>query len=156
PRCMATQARRLSGLRTALFFRMEKRTETLFFGAGDMKRPELAIHKEVVRHLRKRAAPGALWWHTPNGIRAGGRKASVQGAIAKGMGVRAGVADIIAVHRGMFFALELKAPGGRPTEAQLEFQSAFRNQGGFTCVAEGLDAAIGTLELWGLLRGRAA
>jgi hypothetical protein len=73
-----------------------------------------------------------------------------------GLGVRAGVSDILALHHGKFFALELKAPGGRPTEDQLAFISDVQANGGFTCVAEGLDEALRALETWGLLRGVSA
>ncbi len=121
-----------------------------------MKRPEQLIHKAVADHLRQRGAPGMLFWHTPNGARMPGRRGHVQGAIAKGLGVRAGVSDILALHNGKFFAMELKAPGGRPTEEQLRFIDEVRANGGYTCVAEGLDSALRTLEAWGLVRGQAA
>lgn len=118
-----------------------------------MQRPEQKIHKAIAAHLRQRGAPGILWWHTPNGAHVPGRRGRVQGGIQKAMGVRAGVSDIVALHKGRFFALELKVPGGQPTELQLEFISAVRANGGFACVAEGLDQAISALEMWGLVRG---
>ena len=74
----------------------------------------------------------------------------------KGMGVVPGAADILLWHRGNAFALELKAPGGRLSDAQLEFLARFNDAGGHTCVAEGIDRAIGVLETCGLLRGRAS
>jgi hypothetical protein len=125
-----------------------------------MRRPEQIIHKAVADHLRQRGAPGLLWWHTAQGVKLGGKRnrkgANIQGAIMKGLGVRAGVSDILALHDGKFFALELKAPDGRPSEDQLEFIADVRANGGFTCVAEGLTEALRTLETWGLLRGVAA
>lgn len=121
-----------------------------------MQRPEQQIQRAVAQHMRRRGAPGVLFWHTPNGAHVPGRRGRVQGGIQKSMGVLAGVSDIVALHNGKFFALELKAPGGRPTELQLEFLSAVRRNGGFTCVADGLDEALQTLEVWGLLRGVAA
>jgi hypothetical protein len=51
--------------------------------------------------------------------------------------------------------LELKAPKGKPTEAQLEFRDSISGQGAYTCIAEGLDEALMALELWGLLRAAA-
>jgi hypothetical protein len=39
------------------------------------------------------------------------------------LGARAGVADLILVHRGRAFALELKADDGRPTVEQMAFVS---------------------------------
>jgi hypothetical protein len=74
----------------------------------------------------------------------------------KGLGVRAGVADLIAVHEGNAFALELKADGGRPTGVQLQFIDDFQAAGGYAVVAEGLDQALGVLEGWKLLRGVAS
>jgi hypothetical protein len=118
-----------------------------------MQRPEQDLQKTVVQHMRQRGVPGVVFWHTPNGARMRGRRGHVQGAIAKGMGVRAGVSDIVAFHDSKFFALELKAPGGRPTEEQLRFIDDVRANGGFTCVAEGLDEALRALEMWGLVRG---
>jgi hypothetical protein len=121
-----------------------------------MQRAEQQIHQAVADHLRIRGRPGVVWWHTNNNIGGRGRKFYVQGAIAKSLGVRAGVSDIVALHQGRFYALELKGPGGRPSAAQLEFIADIENAGGFTCIAEGVDAAIAALERWQLLRGRAS
>ncbi len=74
----------------------------------------------------------------------------------KGLGVVAGVPDVIAVHQGRCFALELKAEGGRPTDKQLATIAAMEAAGAFTAIAEGLDRALACLEAWGLLRGRAS
>jgi hypothetical protein len=52
------------------------------------------------RHLRQRGVPGLVFWHTPNGVKGRSRKHHVQGAIAKGMGVRTGVSDLVLLHRG--------------------------------------------------------
>jgi hypothetical protein len=68
------------------------------------RRPEDEIQRTVCRHFRQRAAPGLVWWHTPNG----GKRRPVEAAILKGIGTRAGVADLIFAHRGRPFALELK------------------------------------------------
>lgn len=118
-----------------------------------MNRAEQSIHKAVVQHLRMRGVLGLVFWHSNNNIARRGRAAAVQGGIAKGMGVRPGVSDLVLVHAHRIFCLELKAPGGRPTEAQLEFISDMERAGGFCCVAEGLDRALAVLEQWGLLRG---
>jgi hypothetical protein len=123
-----------------------------------MKRsqPEAKIQKEVVRHLRSRATPGVLFWHTPNSSKLGGKRTAsgvpLEAIRGKALGVRPGVSDILAIRNGEFFALELKDNGGRPTEAQMAFQSDFQAAGGYACVAEGLDQALCVLESWGLLR----
>jgi hypothetical protein len=112
---------------------------------------ESQIHRSVVQHLKLRGAHGAIWWHTPNG----GARRKTEAAILRGLGVRAGVADLCILRDGRFYALELKAPGGRSTEAQIAFRDSVDAAGGFASEAVGLDAAIRVLESWGLLKGAA-
>ena len=117
------------------------------------RKPEEIIHRAVVQHLEQREVPGLLWWHTPNG----GKRTPAEAGIFKALGVRAGVCDFILVHKGRTFGLELKAPGGKPpTETQMEFVSRLNAAGGFGAIVVGLDAAIKTLETWGLLTGQAS
>jgi hypothetical protein len=113
--------------------------------------PELQIHACVVQHLRLRARPDVLWLHPANGE----RRDPITGAKLKRLGVLAGAADLLLWHQGNAFALELKAPGGRLSESQLEFLARFNDAGGHSAVAEGIDRAIAVLESWNLLRGRA-
>lgn len=117
-----------------------------------MQRPEQLIHKAIVSHLRLRGARGLVFFHVPNAIHGSGRRFHVQGAIAKSLGVRAGVSDLILLHQGRAYALELKAAGGKPTPAQKQFCADFYAAGGTSCVVFGVDQAIETLERWGLLR----
>ena len=114
-----------------------------------MKREEQKIHQTIVQHLRTRAQRGVVWWHSPNG----GWRSPVEAKIFQSLGVRAGVADLVLLHDGQFFALELKAPGGRLTESQAAFLDDVEAAGGVVACAEGLDAALRKLERWGLLRG---
>lgn len=117
--------------------------------------PEEDIQRAVVSHLRLCAASGVVWWHTPSGAKFGGKKSSrgvpLQAIRLKEAGWKAGVSDILAFHKGKFYALELKAPGGRPTKEQLGFLSEVAREGGYVCVAEGIDRALAALEAWGLL-----
>lgn len=115
-------------------------------------RIEDQIQRAVVQHLRERGSPGIVFWHTPNG----GYRRKSEAAILKSLGVRAGVPDIICVHNSRIFGLELKAPGGRQSESQMQFASDLNAAGGFCCTVEGLDRAIKVLETWGLLRGTAS
>lgn len=112
------------------------------------KSPEQDIHRAVAQHLRARAVPGLVWWHTPNG----GNRSKIEGAMFKAMGVRAGVSDFIFVRAGKIYALELKAEGGRASEAQMQFLSDIDAAGAFTAMPTGLNAALATIEAWGLLR----
>jgi hypothetical protein len=81
------------------------------------QRPEAAIHAAVCDHLRLRAKPDVLWLHPANG----GTRDIREAARFKRMGVLAGASDLLFWHRGNSFALELKSPGGRLSDAQLEF-----------------------------------
>jgi hypothetical protein len=120
--------------------------------AADDASSEQAIQRTVCQHLHQRGAASLIWWHTPNG----GRRSPVEAAIFAGLGVCPGVADLILLHDGRAFALELKTERGRPTAAQMQFISDFRAAGGEASIAGGLDQALRILETWGLLRGRAA
>jgi hypothetical protein len=71
-------------------------------------RPEQQIQRAVFKHLALRGAPAMFAFHPANG----GWRSRVEAAILKGMGVKAGVPDIIAIKNGRCYALELKAPDG--------------------------------------------
>jgi hypothetical protein len=115
-------------------------------------RPEQIIQRAVFDHLRARAARGVFAFHVPNG----GYRKPIEAAIMKGLGVKAGVPDVVAIHKGRCYALELKAEGGRATPKQLEAIAAMEAAGAHCCIAEGLDCALAVLEQWGILRGRNA
>src|SRR5262249_52463218 len=83
--------------------------------------PEDCVQRAVCQHLQLRGVRGLLFWHAPNG----GKRRPIEAAIMKSLGVRAGVADLILLHSGRIFALELKAEDGRPTAAQMQFISDF-------------------------------
>ena len=112
------------------------------------RNPETAIHCTIVQHLLLRGVKGLVFFHVPNG----GFRNKSEAALLKAMGVHAGVSDLILVHGGKFFALELKAQGGRASEEQLRFIADIDREGAYTALATGVDAALATLETWGLLR----
>jgi hypothetical protein len=124
------------------------------------QQPEYALQTALVQHLRLRARPDVLWFHVANQRKADART----GAILKRMGALAGVSDILLFrpsgcrHCGgkhiEAFALEAKAPGARPTEAQLEFMARFSDAGGHVCTVDNLDRALATLEAWQIFRGK--
>jgi len=116
------------------------------------RRPEQEIQRAVFDHIRSRGVPGLFAFHPPNG----GYRRPIEASIMNGLGVVAGVPDVILLHKGRFYGLELKARGGKSTPKQLEAVAKIGAAGGFACIAEGLDRALAVLEQWGLLRGRAA
>jgi hypothetical protein len=111
--------------------------------------PEAAIQRAIVAHYRTRAAPGVFMFAVPNG----GRRAPAEAAILHGLGVTAGVPDLIWIREGQVYGLELKAPGGRPSPAQRATMARMERAGAFCAICEGLDRALAVLEAWGLLRG---
>jgi hypothetical protein len=112
-------------------------------------RPEQIIQRAVFDHLRTRAARGVFAFHVPNG----GYRKPIEAGIMKGLGVKAGVPDVVAIHKGRCYGLELKAEGGRVTSKQLAAIAAMEAAGAHCCIAEGLDRALAVLEQWGILRG---
>jgi hypothetical protein len=119
---------------------------------GSYRRPRAALPEQqsaVFQHLAIRAASTVFAFHPANG----GWRSPVEASILKGMGVRPGVPDIIAIKGGQCYALELKAPDGRLTPVQRDAHAALAAAGATVAVAYGLDEALARLEAWGLLRG---
>jgi hypothetical protein len=104
----------------------------------------------VFEHLRRRGVPGVFAFHPANG----GYRRKTEAAILQGLGVVAGVPDVIMIHEGRCYAMEIKRQGGRPSAKQLAAIEALEAAGAYCCVAEGLDRALRVLEQWGLLRGK--
>ena len=121
-----------------------------------MKHPEDAIQKAVIGQLKARPADGLVWFHVPQGNKLGGKRtasgAPLQAIRNKDLGVRAGVSDLILLHDGKAFALELKAEKGHLSEAQREFIDEWNNAGGYATCAVGIDQAVKVLETWSLIR----
>src|ERR1700676_1390793 len=109
------------------------------------RRPEDVIRRAVFDHIRARGAPGLVAWHPPNG----GKRCRIEAAILKGLGVRAGASELIAVDACRIFALVLKAEDGRPIEARLQFMADMEAAGAFTYVAYRLGRALAVLARWG-------
>jgi hypothetical protein len=112
------------------------------------RRPEQQIQRAVLGQLAWRAVPGTWWCHYP----AGGWRSAIEAAILRGLGVVAGVPDILIVYCGQLYALELKAANGRLTDVQSDTHAAMKRAGAIVATARGIDDALGQLTLWGLLR----
>lgn len=121
-------------------------------GATRRRSDESDVHAAVVAHLTMRGMPGSIFWHTPNG---GARSKSEAGRF-KTLGVKAGIPDLLVLRDSRLFALELKADNGRLSPHQVDMLGALERAGARTAVAVGLDAALMTLEGWGLLRPTSA
>ncbi len=113
-----------------------------------MNRPEQEIQKLLFKHIRSRAMPGVFAFHCPNG----GKRSKIEASIFKGLGVKAGIPDVLIFYRAQIFGLELKAAKGRVSPAQLATMNDMEMAGARVAVACSLDEALITLEYWGVLR----
>ena len=110
--------------------------------------PETKLHLDVAERLNEL---GLLWMHPANG----GKRGKVEASILKGMGVKAGVPDIIIFtpppalqfKRGAY--IELKDDGKLPSKPQLEWMAALDNVGWVGMVCRSLDAVEGCMLAWG-------
>lgn len=114
-----------------------------------MRHAEDQIQIALVAHIKRRKLPGVVYFHPANG----GKRDKREAAKLKAMGVLPGASDLIFLHCNRFYALELKAEGGRATEEQMQFISDVNTAGGFGAIVHGLDKALRALETWGLLKG---
>ena len=83
--------------------------------------PEGTVKAEIKTYL-KTLAP-RLWFFSP---------------FMSGYGA-SGIPDIIGVYKGRFFAIEVKAPGGRPTVWQMRMLAGIARAGGLAIVADNVE-----------------
>jgi hypothetical protein len=114
-------------------------------------RPEQQIQRALAEHLRLRAHKDVFWFACENG----GARSAIEGAILKACGIKRGVPDLILIRAGRCHGLELKAPGGRLSDAQRIAHDEMRAAGAEVAVAVGIDEALAQLERWQLLKGTA-
>lgn len=91
-----------------------------------MKRPEQALQQAVVKFIDL-AAPGLMFWHTPN---SSGNRGAMLGGIMKSMGVMAGVPDLtILLPNAKTAFIELKAGRGALSGPQKLFRDEVTARG---------------------------
>lgn len=97
-------------------------------------RPEEALQRSVVQYLARALPPRALFWHAhqnPKSKKDGGR--------LKGLGLKAGMPDLMILLDGNLYGLELKAPAGRLSPVQAAIADSFTANGAYWTVARSLD-----------------
>lgn len=113
------------------------------------RRPEQDLQRGVAQLLD---AAGFLWCHVPNG----GARSRTEAAIMNGMGVKAGVPDILIFAppprmRGYELrplsgvAIELKAGSNRETPAQVRWAEELEAAGWCVFTARNLDEVVAAL-----------
>lgn len=108
--------------------------------------PEAEIQRDIVRMLRAVLPRGAIVHHSAHEVRGGSEWARNQQAMAVGMGVHRGFADLIVLSQGRVLFLEVKAPGGRASTDQQMFCAAVEAQGHGYRVVRSSDDALAALQ----------
>lgn len=117
-----------------------------------MKRPEQALQKSICDLLNAWENQGQLrYFHVPNG----GKRNKIEAAIMKGLGVRAGVPDLVVlISNGPTIFLELKAGDNKPTRYQQTWLEWLNNNGRPSYVVNDADQVYGIIKA--AMVGRAA
>jgi hypothetical protein len=85
-----------------------------------VKREEQELQRAAVHLLELLFPPyisPVVWFHVPNG----GARSKAEAAILKGLGVRAGVSDLVLLWGASSAVIELKTDSGRLAQSQVEF-----------------------------------
>lgn len=77
---------------------------------------------------------GTMWMNHNQAVN------SKQGAILRAMGMVAGVSDLLWLHKGILYCIELKTETGRQSDAQKAWSKAITNQSGVYILINNLDA----------------
>lgn len=109
-------------------------------------RPEQTLQLDLVRILKLALTPATAFLHVPNG----GKRGPVEAAIFVGMGVMRGFPDLLFIHEGRAFGLELKAAGGSLDVHQHAAHARLRDAGMRVEVARSLDEAFEHLRDMGI------
>ena len=87
--------------------------------------PETSIKTAIKDYLNLKRV---FWWYNLAGI-----------------GAYKGLPDIFAIHKGVIYGIEVKAPRGRLSDYQIDFGSRFGDAGGKFIVARSLDDVMAVI-----------
>lgn len=111
-----------------------------------LQRKEDPVQRSILAWLRQVLPPGSLVFHVPNG----GKRSLSEARRFKGLGVVAGIPDLVAIVGGgrppILIGGEVKAVDGRAeTDKQAEIGAQWRALGGFWGVWRSIDDARRTV-----------
>jgi hypothetical protein len=113
---------------------------------------EQSFQARLARALAAALTPRTFWFAVPNG----GYRTPIEGALLKGQGVKPGVPDLLFIHEGKAFGLELKSEKGTLSIAQRAAHVALQDAGMRVEVVRSVDEALARLREFGIpLRVRA-
>jgi hypothetical protein len=114
-------------------------------------REEDDLQRAICKLLRLLEAQARLYWFAvPNG----GFRRKIEAAIMKGLGVRAGIPDLVILAKGRAYFMELKSSVGVLNDAQRIVIPALKRHGFPVVVIRTIDQAIEALKSWGLMSAR--
>ena len=105
---------------------------------------EQSLQKSVAVYLSRVLAPPTFFTAIGHG---GGGK--MRGAILKGMGVRAGVPDVLIIDRGRCLWMELKSEKGVLSPEQIVVHQLLTAAGACVTVCRSVEDVRDRLEVWG-------
>ena len=105
------------------------------------------IHAAILAYLR-RQYPRAVIHHSPNETDVRGPTIARAIAKQKMMGMLVGFPDLMMLHEGRFYAFEVKAEGGRVSDAQKAVGEAIIASGGHWAVVRSIDDVKEKMEQW--------
>lgn len=114
---------------------------------------EDTIHISIIAYLGYALPRSAIFWHTPNTFPSAKPQYHAK---LKRMGRLAGVPDILVLHAGRIFGLEVKATTGRLSESQKAFRPTFENAGGSYHIVRSIDDVKAVLDSHQITRRDAA
>ncbi len=102
---------------------------------------ESAIKGEIMQWLALQKI--FAWVNTSTGI-----YDPTRGCFRKlnGRGQRKGTSDVLGIYKGRPLAIEIKRPGGKPTDDQVRFIEDFKTHGGIAFVATSIEDVIKHLQ----------
>ena len=118
-----------------------------------MKREEDALQRQQVQYLRILEAQGRLiFFAVPNG----GKRSKIEAAIMKGLGVRAGVPDLVILHDQKCSFIENKSAKGRLSPSQMQFIDYCARHGYYFHLCRNFQQFLNTLYDWGIISKKEA
>jgi hypothetical protein len=105
------------------------------------------IHRAVMDYLRV-ALPGAVIHHSANEFGLSGPNVARQIAKNRHNGMLVGFPDLMVLWHGNFWAFEVKAPKGKPTDAQVAVGASIERMGGKWAVVRSVDDAAACVAAW--------
>lgn len=113
---------------------------------------ETQIHRAAVQYFNLALDPLVIWFHPANG----GYRRRTEARIFKGLGVKAGVSDLLLIYRTRpanelkVLCIEIKSESGRQTEMQTDFACRCAYLGVPYVICRSLDDVIEAVKTFGV------